>query len=248
MLRASECACAPRTNPPQFLVSFAGKNSILITRRGEGTSAMRHRHKPGDTRFFGPRSHKPGQWLRPGGRRGGEGWARYDGFMDLIKSTRGIGPRGIWRAGLPTPRSTQPQPSHPLVQLPTPCATARRGRCPVVGMQSWCISPSPPFLLACFLPCHPLRLGTGETRDSRREGKGERVRSCFAVANGLDGLGQFSLPFNDCLPALYLLPTFSTAFLNSALFQEKFCSRVIFFFFFSLETRASTLCIFFRYV
>ena len=35
-------AHGPRSPGEGLLVSFAGKNSILITRRAEGTSAMRH--------------------------------------------------------------------------------------------------------------------------------------------------------------------------------------------------------------
>ena len=46
--RGRGCARAPvPAARGSFLVSFAGKNSILITRRAEGTSALRHRHKLG---------------------------------------------------------------------------------------------------------------------------------------------------------------------------------------------------------
>lgn len=98
------------------------------------------------------------------------GWDRYDGFMDLIKRARGIGPRGIWRAGLATdgtPRWIQPQPppsptlppsftSSSTYNLPhVPLQRPREGenvlsrplRC-WVGMQSWCISPSPHLSLS----------------------------------------------------------------------------------------------------
>ena len=118
--------------------------------------------------------------------------------MDLIKSTRGIGPRGIWRAGLPTPRSTQPQPSHPLVRFPTPCCDHEKGKWSRVGMQSWCISPSPPFL-PCFLRLPPPPSFAWE--QVRLETRGwNRALLWQMDSTRLDGLGQFSIPFHDCPP------------------------------------------------
>lgn len=99
--RESVRARAPQSPPPLLLppervllVSFAGKNSILITRRAGRNVRNAPRpvkHAAAAAASFSPLARVIS--LANGCAAGGG--ARYDGFMDLIKSTRGIGPRGI---------------------------------------------------------------------------------------------------------------------------------------------------------
>lgn len=137
-----------------------------------------HHHKPSE-RSRCMWDHNADQWVREGVRS--MGWDRYDGFMDLIKRARGIGPRGIWRAGLATETVHPVEFSHnhhrhpPSLSSFTSSSTYNLPRVPLqrpregenvlsrpprcwVGMQSWCISPSPHLSLSLILYFLPIFL------------------------------------------------------------------------------------------